>query len=120
MIQPELKHICSVLISILCSGKPIIHRFQNHCYSGIECSSSCNVRKVPEEHGECIDPDHVVGVAVGEEELVCCYNPALTLYTVKPERASLVNGSSVMFIMWYLAVHDNNILTYHSEPLVER
>ena len=31
-----------------------------------------------------------------------------------------VNDSSVMFIMWYLATDDNNILTYHSEPLVER
>jgi len=43
---------------------------------------------LPEEHGKCIDPNHVVSVAVGEEELVCCYNSALTLNTVKPITAN--------------------------------
>ena len=43
------------------------------------------MREVPEKHGESVDADHVVGVAVGEEELVGGYNPPLTLYTVKPE-----------------------------------
>ena len=43
------------------------------------------MREEPEKHGESVDADHVVGVTVGEEELVGGYNPPLTLYTVKPE-----------------------------------
>ena len=41
--------------------------------------------KLPEKHGESVDANHVVSVAVGEEELVSCDHPALALNTVKPE-----------------------------------
>ena len=43
------------------------------------------MRKVPEKHGKCVNADHVVGVAVGEEELVGSYNSALAFYIVKPD-----------------------------------
>ena len=50
-------------------------------------SFSCNdLRKVPEKHGKCVNADHVVCVAVREEELVGRYNPTLALYTVKPDK----------------------------------
>ena len=44
------------------------------------------MRKVPEKHGKCVNADHVVCVAVREEELVGRYNPTLALYTVKPDK----------------------------------
>ena len=40
---------------------------------------------IPEEHGEGVYADHVVGVAVGEEELVRRHHPPLRLQAVEPE-----------------------------------
>ena len=40
---------------------------------------------IPEKHGKSVDAFHVVGMAVGEKELVSGSNISLALDAVKPE-----------------------------------